>query len=1017
MTHAVQSVIERRVRNLTTRVREAVIGETLPFTARLGRCAAPLPWARRGELAFVPVAEGDQWGETWATAWFHLAAEVPAAWAGSPVVAWIDLAGEVLLCAADGTPLTGLCQGSAFEIDYAKDIAHLMPACRGGERVELWAEAAANGLFGVTTTDPERNRDHQPLHGVHRGSVKRLRLARFDAERYGLLMDLEVLADLAGGLPEGSPRRAKLWRGLDRAVTAYDCHGTAAARAALAPLFAVPADPGAIRFTSVGHAHIDTAWLWPIAETRRKTARTFASQLDLLARYPDYVFGASQAQLYAFVKEDHPELYRRVQAAVAAGRWEVQGGMWVEADCNLPSGESLVRQLVHGLRWFKAEFGVRVRNLWLPDVFGYSAQLPQLLRRTGIGCFLTQKLSWNVYTSFPHNTFRWRGVDGSEVLAHFPPEDDYNARCRPGALIKAQERHRERAIVDEALSLFGIGDGGGGPKEEFLERARRMRDLNGCPPYRFGPAQPVLERMAQQAAEYEAWDGELYFELHRGTYTTQAGIKRANRRAEEALHAAELLAVACAGDAYPRAALDRLWKTVLTNQFHDIIPGSSIHSVYEQAVPEDDAAAAEALALGRTASAQAMRADADACTWVNPSPTAFDDLVALPAGWTGAMAEGRDLPAQRDSDAVRVRLRIAGHGAAVLRRGAAAPAVAAADDGLELDNGVVSARVGRDAQVLDLRLAGMPQPLLAGPGNRLRLFADRPHQHDAWDIDEQARAAPLDELHVESIRRDRGPLWQELIVHGRIGASRVVQRIRLRAGAARLDFLTEVDWTERHALLTVAFPTAIAARTAACEIQYGHVHRPTHRNTRADAAQFEVCAHRWVDLSGPDAGVALLNDSKYGYAVQGTVLELSLLRAPTYPDPVADQGRHAFTYALLPHAGDLPAAPQVRAEAAMLNAGAVALPGLAGPWPGLPARVEGDGLELAVCKAAEDEGGGVIVRVVEVRGAPARGRLLAPGRRIVPTDLVEWEDRDQDGGTGELTIDAGPFAVQTFRLR
>lgn len=1022
MPHRIPAVAEKRVRNLISRLRQLVLvpDDEIRLSAQVGRSELPVPWAQRQSLSYEPISEGGTWGKTWSSAWFHLVAEVPKAWAGAQVALWLDVNGECLVCDAKGEPMLGLTKGSAFEEDYAKDIAQLVPRAQGGERIELWIEAAANGLFGVAQTDPELNRDFKPLHGEHHGSVKRMRLCRFDAEAYGLLYDLDTLSDLAAALPDGSPRKAKLWLGMDRAVTAHEsapaAGKNAAARAVLAPLFQVAADPGAIRFTGVGHAHIDTAWLWPLSETVRKTARTFASQLGMIARYPGYVFGASQAQLYAYTKEHYPSLYARVKAAVAAGSWEVQGAMWVEADCNLPSGESLVRQVVHGKRWFKQEFGVTVRNLWLPDVFGYSGQLPQILRKAGVPYFLTQKLSWNKVNTFPHNTFIWRGLDGSEVLAHFPPENDYNARCRPAALIKAQERHQERGVIDEAISLFGIGDGGGGPKEEFLERAVRMHDLNGCPPYRFGHAQPVLERMDQHRSEYDTWSGELYFELHRGTYTSQAGIKRANRRAEDALLAAELLAAVCDPTGYPRQELDAAWKKVLTNQFHDIIPGSSIHKVYEEAVPLDDAITVEARTLAKRAATHGMRADSDACTVVNPSATAFDDVIALPAGWTGASCAGKNLPTQVDGQTVLARVHVAGHGTTVLKRSSAAATAAAPRDGFELVNELVRYRFDAQARLVSAVLVADGRELVK-PGataNEWLLHEDRPHAWDAWDIDPQVHDAVVDRLRIERIGHRAGPVRSEITAEGRIGASTVSLAIRLRPGSTRLDVVCDVDWQERHKLLTVRFPTTLVASEATYEVQYGHVQRPTHRNTSWDYARYEVCAHRWADLSERTRGLALLNDCKYGHSCHDGVLALSLLRAPTAPDPICDIGKHRFTYALLPHQGDLFEAPQVRAEAAMVNAGAITLGGLDGSSFKLPVQVEGEGIELAVLKAAEDDGRGLIARVVEVRGARARGRLRAPGRRIIPTDLMEWEDKPAVGDS--LDLDLGAFAIETFRI-
>ncbi|MCK6490233.1 MAG: alpha-mannosidase 2c1, partial [Planctomycetes bacterium] len=409
-----------------------------------------------------------------------------------------------------------------------------------------------------------------------------------------------------------------------------------------------------------------------------------------------------------------------------------------------------------------------------------------------------------------------------------------------------------------------------------------------------------------------------------------------------------------------------------------------------------------------------MTADADACTLFNPAGTAFDDLVTLPAGWSGATLDGRALPAQADGDVARVRVQVPAQATTVLRRAAGSAAAARPASGLELANEVVRYRFDAQGRLVSAVLAADGRELMAAPGNDLALYEDRPHCYDAWDIDEQVAQARVGGLVVTSLERQDGPLWSGLVLRGTIGASTVVQRIRLRPGSARLDFATEIDWSERHKLLRVLFPTTLQADNFAGEVQYGHALRPTHRNTSWDAARFEVCCHRWADLSERTRGLALLNDSKYGHDCRGGTLGLSLLRAPTNPDPVADVGLHAFTYAILPHDGDLFAAP-VRAEAAMINAGVVALPGLAGAGFRLPVQVEGEGIELTVLKRAAD-GGALIARVAEVRGARARGRIAAPGRRIVPTDLMEWRDRPEAAASGSLALDLGAFAIETFRI-
>ena len=1026
MSHFYAHIHHDRLREVLRRLPKETILEWRPLEAEAAVTPEPVPYAERTKLAYRPIREGETWGKAWDCAWFRLRGRVPAEWAGACVTLRLDVGGEALLFDREGCPLVGLTNGSVFDGHYNKDTVHLFPSgCKGGEDLDLWLDAGSNGLFGVTRFgDPSRLEDPADLHGRHNACVAALRVCRFDADRWQLWLDLQVLENLESALPENSARRLQILRVCSAALDLLPAQGAAACRRALRPLFELGTDPATVDVYGVGHAHIDTGWLWPVRETIRKCGRTFASQIGLIERYPGYVFGASQAQLYAFTKQHYPALYAKIRRAVAQGAWEVQGGMWVEADCNLIGGESMVRQFLHGKSFFRDEFGVDVKNLWLPDVFGYSGNLPQILRKAGMEYFLTQKLSWNRYTKFPHNTFVWRGIDGSEVLAHFPPEDNYNSAVVPDQLRRNELNNREAGLVQEAICLYGIGDGGGGPKEEHVERALRCRSLNGSPRFHFGPAQRVLEKMAGYRADLDTWCGELYFELHRATLTTQALIKRWNRRAEEALRAAEMLCAAARPADYPRADFDRLWKTVLINQFHDIIPGSSIHRVYEEAVPQLQEVVAACKALQAAAARRLLQADPNALTVFNPSSTAFAGAVALPAGWNGAAAAGgAALPAQAEPEGAVAWLAVPPRGFATLRLAAAAPATVAAPaagaDGLTLENAQV--RYTFDAH---LRLvAGVDKEtgleiVPAGEaGNRLELFDDHPQNWDAWDFDEYYRRMLVDTAKAASVQRLAGAVRTGLRATLRVGESTLVQTVWLGREGKRLDFVTDADWCETHRMLRVAFPTAVSAPEAAFEIQYGHVRRATHDNTKGEYAQFEVVGHRWADLSRRDAGIALLNDSKYGYRVKGRSLELTLLRASTDPDPVADRGAHRFVYSLLPHAGDL-AASDVHAQAATINQGVEVLAGLAAPPAmALPVAVSGAGIELAVLKRAE-KGDDLVVRLVETLGLHARGELVCTdaGARIVPTDLMEWKD-EPAAGTGRTALAFTPFEIKTFRIR
>ena len=1027
MSHFYPEIYHARIGEFMRRLAREFVIESVSLTAELAVTPEPVPYARRRTLKYRPIGEGQAWGQTWDCGWFHLQGKVPKAWAGSYVTMRFDVSGEVLVFDGQGDPIVGLSGGSVFDNSYRKDMMHLFSGCKGGEKVDLWAEAGVNSMFGVDRSgDPAWVEDKSKIHGTFNGQVVAMRLCRFDYEKWQLGLDLQVLESLLKAVPEKSARYAQVLRGVSRALDLYATQGTRACREALKPVMAVRSDPGTVDVYGVGHAHLDTAWLWPIRETIRKCGRTFASQVGLIERYPGYVFGASQAQLYAYTRQHYPTLYAKIKKAVAAGRWEVQGGMWVEADCNLIGGESMVRQFVHGKNFFRDEFGVEVKNLWLPDVFGYSGNLPQILQKAGMQYFLTQKMSWNRYNKFPHNTFIWRGIDGSEVLAHFPPEDNYNSNVLPDALHRNETNNQERGLVQEAICLFGIGDGGGGPKEEHIERALRLRDLNGSPRFHFGPAQKVLEKMATYRPDLATWCGELYFEFHRGTLTTQAAMKRWNRRAEEALRAAEMLCASAGLDAYPAAEFDRLWKETLLGQFHDIIPGSSIHRVYEEAVPMLQGVVARAKELEAAAARRLLSRSKNALTVFNPSGDGFATAIKLPAGWDKvALPDGTPVPLQREDDGVVAWLQAPGQRFVTLVREAGQPrrtvsAPASGRQALVLENAQVRYEFNASLQLVRAfdKEAGVEVIPANDPGNRLDLFDDHPHTFDAWDIDEYYVRQRLAAPRVQGVERVAGEVRSGLLGTFRAGeASAIRQQVWLGREGKRLDFVTEVDWQESHKLLRVVFPTTICADRASSEIQYGYVQRSTADNTKWEYAQFESAAHRYADLSRHDYGVALLNDSKYGYRVKGRSLELSLLRAPTEPDPVADIGPHRFTYSFLPHTGDL-VASDVRAQAAAINQGVELFAGFAAADAALPVTVSGMGIELAVLKRAEKEDC-LVVRVVETRGVIAQGELVCASEKakIVSTDLMEWRDEGKGKATGRLALELQPFEIRTFKIR
>ncbi len=1014
-----------RCRRFWRRCEPDLFIESIPVRAEFARTAEPVPFDERLKLEYKPIEIGEDWGEAWDSAWFHLQADLPEAWAGREIAMQLNLSGESLIFNNDGTPMFALTGNSVINANYTKDICQFPKSFRLGGRLDLYVEAAANSLFGVFM-DEEPHRLIEKPEGYFPGKVKAMKIGLFNRELWQMRLDFEMLLLYFDTLPENDYRRRKLLHAMNEAINLYADNpaNAAKARGPLQEMLRLPALASALTVTAVGHAHIDTGWLWPVRETIRKCARTFSNQLDMIEKYPGYVFGASQAQHYAFVKEHYPSLYEKIKARVADGSWEIQGGMWVEADCNLTSGESLVRQFLHGKNFFMDEFGFDVKNLWLPDVFGYSAALPQIIRKSGCNYFLTQKISWNQFNEFPHNTFIWEGIDGTEVLTHFPPENTYNAFVSPTELVPAQNRFKEADVLDEFLSLFGIGDGGGGPKEEFIEHALRLGNMEGMPKVRLGRADAFFERLAKHSDKLYHWVGELYLEMHRGTLTTQARTKRNNRKLEQLLAATEFICSLAPRKSYPAEALDKAWKKLLINQFHDIIPGSSITKVYEVTEKEH----AELFKVCEKLIADALEtigsADENAVSLINTLPYAYNAPVELPASWAGCAVTdgcGNEFKVQVEDGKVYAQGEIPADSVVVLRRGAPQeqPALETRRETV-LENELVRYEFNAAGELVRGfdKEAGREILRDGEKGNVFSLYVDRPNTFEAWDVDIFYDQEERTGAEIKSISDVvSGPVRSSVKLVFAIGNSEIRQEVSLRAGSKRLDFATEVEWHEVRRMLRVLFPVDVMTSEAAFDIQYGYVKRPTHGNTSWDSAKFEVVGHRYVDFSERGYGVAILNDCKYGHRTNQGNLDLCLLRSPKYPDWNADQGRQVFTYALLPHTGEL-AVSNVMHEAAVLNRAPIAAPGVAVQVQA-PFRVLSGTSTLEVLKKAE-KSDDLVIRFVETRGGADRIVLKTnlENVKLVETNLVEWTSEAEyefDGGNC-LELAFKPFELRTFKV-
>lgn len=1012
-----------RFERFMDRLKGHLLGDTIPLEVTFGWSKEPTPFEQRDSLSYKLINEGETWAAAWESAWFHMTGTVPAEWSGREIVAKLDVGGEGLVVAPDGRALQGITNGSIFDPNFSRDLVPLFPSCKGGETVELWVEGASNSLFGVfTEMDPDQ--DSPKRYGQFDAQLDHAKLAIFHRPVWELMLDCQTIRGLIKRLPEDGVRRARLIRLTTQIINLYNESPEKAVevREMLAPELYRPAEASNPTAVAIGHAHIDTAWLWPLRETIRKCARTFSSQLDLIDRYPGYIFGASQPQHYAFVKKHYPEMYERIRKAVADGSWEVQGAMWVEADCNLAGGEALVRQVLHGKNFFRDEFGIEVDNLWLPDVFGYSAALPQILQRAGVPYFLTQKISWNQFNDFPHTTFHWRGIDGSEVLAHFPPENTYNSLLDTEFLIPGMTNFRERDRLPEFMSLFGVGDGGGGPKAESIELGRRMKNLEGAPKVRFGNAKEFFAHLNEHSDQLPTWVGELYLELHRGTLTTQAKVKQGNRSLEQELRTTELLHAAGSLEGYPFEALDQLWKTTLLYQFHDILPGSSITEVYRVTHEAHDKALAD-LAQLQQAPSPLLEADEESLTLLNTSGAPVAMSVELPESWNGYDVldeDGTSLPLQQEEESTYARVQLDSWSLRSLKRGAHTTVSPCEESSLTLENELVRYRFNDEGRLVELIDKRSKRSLLeeGAEGNLLTLYQDRPNNWDAWDVDLFYEDAIIEQARlVDAIPLPHGPVRQGLTLRFEIGNSTIEQIVTLDEGDTMLRFETTVNWQESHHMLRVAFPTSIQSPEATFDIQYGHVRRPTHRNTSWDLARFEVAGQWYADLSERDLGLALLNDCKYGYKVLDGTLDLNLLRSPSYPDPDADRGQHQFTYALLPHEGDL-VASDVFERAAQLNGRLKMLEGVRARTDRFPWQLDSNGITLEVVKRAEKEEAWVL-RLAEMRGRHSSGTLTLdlPAKQWATVDLMEWNlDGEALPLDGPISLELAPFEIRTLKV-
>ncbi len=954
-----------------------------------------------------PIAIGGAWPDRKGVHKFTATAEVPEHWPLEETRLVLDLGGESLVT---------LSYPNRDSVSFGVDPYHREFPVRH-RQIAIAAESTAREPFGVPVRAPKLNRAvlqwlDLPVHRFHL-------LLRQVAETCEALIGHEVVPHLLDAAEAAQrsldwpsdtqtyiartasmPQQQRIWELPELAdqPAALDQGQRASVTAAHEALVGALKDlqkrfPQQGELLLTGHAHIDLAWLWPYSETRRKMRRTFHTAVGLMEASDDYRFNQSTAHYYAQMEEDDPALLQQIKARVTAGQWEVIGGMWVEPDTNMPTGESLTRQILYGQRYFEKHFGKRHTVCWLPDCFGFSGAMPQLLKQGGIDSFFTIKVNWSETNRIPVDLFWWEGLDGSRVLAHTfeNPRGGYNGELQPDAYLKTWRNFKSKALHGTSLFAIGYGDGGGGTTPEMVEREVQLRDFPVLPKARWGHVADYFADAHQTSKDVKlpVWSGEIYLELHRATLTTQSGVKRLHRQAERALITAETAASLAhlLGAAAP-ASLEPQWRVVLKNEFHDILPGSSIREVYQDAESElgaviDAGKAAQSAALDAIVG-RLPKGTGDGLLVVNPS---------LSVRRIGASAE--TVPPL--SVAVMARYLPAKSGLTVSKA--------------HLENDILSVAINDDGTIGSIIHKPTGREALAGPGNQLWAYpVDKPRNWDAWDLEDDYAEKGEALTGIDSIEIvDNGPHRAAVKIVRKFRASTITQTYVLLANSPRLDIETSLDWHDRRVFLRTLTPVAARNERATFECANGVVRRPTHQNTSWDQAMYEAAAHRFIDLSEPGFGVALLNTAKYGHNVKANVLGMSLVRSPIYPDPLADEGVQNFAYAIYPHAGDWHEGG-VREEAEDLNQPLLTLE-VSGLARGAltPLTVAGIPAAMSGLKPAED-GTGLVFRVYEPAGRRGDFAVTAEGWSAEAVTIME------EPQTRDATADLMPFEVRSWKL-
>lgn len=965
---------------------------------------------------FSPMPAGAAWGAKWEYGWFKGSVFLPEAAAGRRIAAVLD-AGDESVVWVNGREVGA--------IDFGHKEVTLTASGKAGERFDILLESyAGHGPREAGGGPVIFGRETVPEPGPTQAAIKDVSFGIWREEVFQLAMDFTTLLSTRDALDQNSLRVAEIDRGLMDASYVIDMElaepemleTVKAGRARLKPLLECTNGSSAPVFFTMGHAHLDVEWLWPLAETERKMGRTLGTQLALMEEYPEYKYLQSQPHLIAMLRQRYPDVYDRFKAAVKSGNIILDGGMWVEADTNITGGESLIRQFIHGKRFMREEFGVNSTVLWLPDVFGYSGALPQIMAGCGVTGFMTSKIFWiyNGGDPFPYNNFIWQGIDGTGVTAHL--YNGYGHFPTPADMVESWNTRPQKNDIATLAYPIGWGDGGGGASRTHLEFLRRAVDLEGLPKVRWGGPEDYFKDLAARGPLNNRYLGELYFQNHRGTYTTQAKTKKGNRKSELALREAEMWGVAAhalKGYDFSSSVLDATWKVVLLHQFHDALPGSSIHRVYEEVERDHAAVIAKARDTAAQAAATLVEPSTSAVTVFNSLSWPRTALVALPEGGSTSC------PIQTVGDRTFAEVSLPACGWTTLP-GAGQPGdestrpVARATS-RSLENEYLRATFNDLGEITSLWDKQTGREVAAGACNSFKLYKDVPSWFDAWDIDVQYKESSVElPQTADLVVTASGPLVATLkLTRPLSGKSSLTQTISLRRGSRRIDFETTVDWQESHRLLKVAFPVTIQTDEAIHEIQFGHTRRPNHASRPFDADRFEVSNHKWSALAEPDRGVAVMNDCKYGLNVVGNTINLTLLKSALSPDMTADKGIQTFTYALYPWSGSLADSGVVH-EAYNLNVPPLVVAGASRNEVSL-FSVNRNSVVIETVKPAEGDSSKVVVRLYESIGAATSCELATrlPMNRAALADMLENIQADLPLTNGAVTLEFHPFEIKT----